>query len=163
MGYQKAIKPAAGPGDGLAAPLERPRVVFSQEEGRGSGHTPASAPRILIVEDDFLVAMQAELALIEAGFEIAGTATTAEEALELATSGHPTLVLMDIRLASKRDGVEAALDLFRMHGLRCIFATAHFDGEVRSRAEPASPLGWLQKPYTMTSLIELVRNAAGHL
>ncbi|MFL5260696.1 MAG: response regulator [Hyphomicrobiales bacterium] len=119
--------------------------------------------RILIVEDDFLVALQAESALIEAGFEIAGIASKAEEALELAASQNPTLVLMDIRLAGKRDGVDAALDLFRTHGLRSIFATAHSDREAQNRAEAASPLGWLQKPYTMASLLELVRNAAAHL
>jgi two-component system, response regulator PdtaR len=158
---QVVRRPAAGPVHGLVDPYERPRLVYSQDEAGGSGHT--SAPRILIVEDDFLVAIQAESVLIEAGFEIAGIATTAEEALELAASQHPTLVLMDIRLASKRDGVDAALDLFRMHGLRCIFATAHSDREVRHRAEPASPLGWLQKPYTMASLVDLVRNVAGHL
>jgi DNA-binding NarL/FixJ family response regulator len=146
---------------GPADAYEGPKLVFSQDDAR-SGHKPADAPRILIVEDDFLVAIQAESALVEAGIEIAGMATTAEEALELAASTHPTLVLMDIRLASKRDGVDAALDLFRMHGLRCIFATAHADREVRSRAEPASPLGWLQKPYTMASLVELVRSAAAH-
>ena len=162
MSSQKARRPAAGPVPGLADPDKRPRLVFSQDEGGRAGRNPAQAARILIVEDDFLVAMQAETALIEAGFEIAGIAATAEEALELAASQRPTLVVMDIRLASKRDGIDAALDLFRMHGLRCIFATAHSDREVRSRAEPASPLGWLQKPYTMVSLVELVRKAAAH-
>jgi DNA-binding NarL/FixJ family response regulator len=160
---QVVRRPVAGPVHRFATPLETPKQVFVQDQGGRAGHDPAEATRILIVEDDFLVAMQTEFALSDAGFEIAGIASTAEDALELAASQRPTLVLMDIRLASKRDGVDAALELFRLYGLRCIFATAHSDREVRSRAEPASPLGWLQKPYTMANLLELVRNAAAHL
>jgi DNA-binding NarL/FixJ family response regulator len=113
----------------------------------------------LIVEDDFLVATQIESALADAGFEIAGTAASADEALELASSHRPALCVMDIRLAGSRDGVDAALELFRAHGIRCIFATAHYDHDVRSRAAGAYPLGWLQKPYTMASLVAMVRNA----
>jgi DNA-binding NarL/FixJ family response regulator len=114
--------------------------------------------RILIVEDDFLIAMQAESALIDAGFIIIGIATTAEEALVVATEGRQDVVIMDIRLAGARDGVDAAGDLFRELGLRCIFATAHDDQNVRNRAQPYSPLGWLTKPYTMASLTSVVRD-----
>ena len=66
---------------------------------------------------------------------------------------------VDIRLAGQRDGIEAAGDLFRELGVRCIFATAHDDQRTRSRAEPFAPLGWLAKPYTMASLIASVRQA----
>jgi DNA-binding response OmpR family regulator len=47
--------------------------------------------------------------------------------------------------------------LYRELGLRCIFATAHDDQQTRARAEPFGPLGWLTKPYTMASLVSLVR------
>jgi two-component system, response regulator PdtaR len=67
--------------------------------------------------------------------------------------------VMDIRLAGRRDGVDAAAELFRELGIRCIFATAHDDQRTRSRAEPFAPLGWLAKPYTMASLIDYVRRA----
>jgi DNA-binding NarL/FixJ family response regulator len=53
--------------------------------------------------------------------------------------------------------------LFRAHGIRCIFATAHSDNEVRSRAIAATPLGWLQKPYTMSSLVAMIRHAVNDL
>jgi DNA-binding NarL/FixJ family response regulator len=101
--------------------------------------------------------MQAEAALLDAGFQVAGVATTAEEALAMAREHKPALVIMDIRLAGRRDGVEAAGDLFRELGLRCVFATAHDDLSTRTRAEPFAPLGWLSKPYTMASLTNLVR------
>jgi DNA-binding NarL/FixJ family response regulator len=114
---------------------------------------------VLIVEDDYLIAMEAESVLADAGFELVGIAATADEAIAIATRRRPALALMDIRLAGKRDGVDAALELYREHGIRCIFATAHSDQEVLGRAEPACPLGWLQKPYTMPSLVQAVRRA----
>ncbi|SPP93081.1 protein of unknown function [Bradyrhizobium vignae] len=62
-----------------------------------------------------------------------------------------------VGLAGTRDGIEAAGDLFRAFGLRCVFATAHDDQQTRNRAAPYAPLGWLAKPYTMASLVGLVR------
>ena len=117
----------------------------------------------MVVEDDFLVAMQMESALTEAGFEVAGVAASGEDAIELAISERPRLVVMDIRLAGDRDGIDTALQLFAELGIRCIFATAHQDEQARKRAAPAAPLGWLQKPYTMTSLVGMVRQALNEL
>jgi DNA-binding NarL/FixJ family response regulator len=141
----------------------RHSLVFARDDSSASDKVPAEATRILIVEDDYLVAMQIEAALEEAGLEAAGIAATAEEAIELAASEHPALAVMDIRLAGRRDGIDAALELFREHGIRCIFASAHYDPDTRTRAEPALPLGWLRKPYTMTSLVETVRRALSDL
>ncbi len=118
---------------------------------------PQQPARLLIVEDDFLIAMEAEAALSEAGFSVLDVATTAEEAFALARQHQPEVVVMDIRLAGQRDGIDAAGDLYRELGLRCIFATAHDDQRTRARAEPYGPLGWLTKPYTMASLVSLVR------
>lgn len=114
---------------------------------------------ILIVEDDFLIAMQAENALADAGFNVVGVATSADEAIALARERRPRIALMDIRLAGRRDGIDVASELFRAFGVRCVFATAHDDLQTRTRAAPFSPLGWLTKPYTMASLISLVRDA----
>jgi len=138
-------------------------LFFSREDSLGSEKPTATAPSILLVEDDFLIAMQVEIAFAEAGLELAGIASSAEEAIEMAAAHRPTLAIMDIRLVGRRDGVDAALQLFRDHGIRCIFATAHGDPETSRRAEPARPLGWLQKPYTMTSLIEAVQTAFDEL
>jgi CheY-like chemotaxis protein len=57
----------------------------------------------------------------------------------------------------------AGLDLFRDHGIPCIFATAHYDAEAHARARPAKPLGWLQKPYSMPDLVALVRQVTDEL
>lgn len=129
---------------------------------KASGQSNESE-RILIVEDDVLIASQIEAALTDEGFEIAGTAVTGKEALQLAEAQSPTLVVTDIRLAGDRDGIDTALELFRLHGIRCIFASAYSDQEARRRAAPAAPLGWLQKPYSMASLTAMVRAAVSEL
>lgn len=146
-----------------APPFWRRCLAFARDEAAGTNSQTAERERILIVEDDFLVVTQIEAALEEAGFEIAGIAASADEAIKLASSQRPLLCVMDIRLAGSRDGVDAALELFKVHGIRCIFATAHHDPDVRSRAQSADPLGWLQKPYTMVSLIAMVRRAMSDL
>ena len=144
-----AMTPASGPDD-------RP-------DPQPAGERPDRQPpaRILVVEDDFLIAMQTEAALAAAGFHVIGTAATAEHALELAERERPALAVMDIRLASKRDGIDAARELYHELNIRCIFATAHDDEQTRKRAAPYAPLGWLAKPYTSASLVALVTDAVG--
>ena len=94
-----------------------------------------------------------------AGFEIAGVVNSADEAERVALSERPDLVVMDVRLVGKRDGIDAAIEIYRNAGIRSIFATAHADARTRNRAEAAKPLGWLAKPYGMESLAALVRDA----
>jgi DNA-binding response OmpR family regulator len=137
--------------------------MFARDDTAGADKRSDRRERILVVEDDFLVAMQMESALIEAGFEVAGIAATGEDAIELALTERPRLVVMDIRLAGDRDGIDTALQLFAQQGIRCIFATAHHDEQSRRRAAPAIPLGWLHKPYTMASLVGMVRSALEEL
>jgi len=117
-------------------------------------------PRILIVEDDYFVGTGLEHALLE-GFEVVGIAVTAEQAVEMGAAEQPELVVMDIRLAGLRDGIDAALELLSNHGIRSLFATAHGDEATRARAEKARPLGWLTKPYSTQLAVETIRNVLG--
>lgn len=102
-------------------------------------------PRILIVEDQYFVAIDSELNLRSAGFECVGLATTAADAVDLAERERPDLILMDIRLAGPGDGVDAAVLIYERFGIRCIFASAHADTKVRQKADRARPLGWLDR------------------
>jgi two-component system, response regulator PdtaR len=137
--------------EGLAAPVE--------QSGTAGAAAPAAGPCILLVEDDFLVGMEVETGLEKAGYEVAGVAATAEEALELARTRRPALIVMDIRLAGDRDGVDAALEIFHALGIRSLFASAHGDAQIRARAEPARPLGWVAKPYRVETLLKAVEEA----
>jgi DNA-binding NarL/FixJ family response regulator len=101
--------------------------------------------------------------LLEAGFEVVGITGSAEESIGLVRSEKPALVIMDVRLAGRGDGVDAALSIYRETGIRCIFATAHNDAHIRSRAQAAAPLGWLAKPYAPHSLIAMVKQAVAQL
>ena len=146
----------------LVRPFQ-PKIVFSQAD-RSEGCISADSPcRVLIVEDDYLVSIEMEIELAAAGFEVVGVAVSARQAIQIATATDPDLVIMDVRLEGLRDGVDAALDIFMAKGIRSLFASAHHDPETRRRAEAALPLGWLAKPYTMTSLVNAVREAARHL
>ena len=116
---------------------------------------------ILIVEDEFLIALELESSLLDAGYRVVGIAVTAKEAVAMARSEQPDLVIMDIRLADRSDGVDAAVELFDTFGIRSIFASAHADAETRKRAAPAKPVGWVQKPYSAEALIRLIREVCG--
>jgi len=139
------------------------RLSLAPDEGAGS-HTAQKKPdRVLIIEDDLLIAAQIEATLADEGFEIIAVTGSGEEALELAKAQRPTLAVIDIRLSGDRDGVDTAIELFRSHGVRCVFASAFSDQDARRRAEPAAPLGWVQKPYTMASLTATVRAAVNEV
>jgi DNA-binding NtrC family response regulator len=140
----------------------RPAGVVSARDP-SSQQLSKQVAKILIVEDDFLAASEMESALMEAGFEIAGIANRAVDAVRLAKSETPALAIMDIRLIGRPDGIEAALEIFRETGIRCIFATAHHDARMRARADAALPLGWLPKPFAPHALVAMVKRALAQL
>lgn len=115
----------------------------------------AQPVRILVVEDDYLVALTICDLLSGAGYEVLGPAVSGEEAIGVALEALPDLVLMDIRLAGDMDGVDAALELARS-GIRSLFVSAHSDPLTRSRGDAASPYGWVEKPFTDTQLLNAV-------
>jgi two-component system, response regulator PdtaR len=148
---------SSNPGRPTHAPAER----SSPEDQRRKAMNATA--RILIVEDDYLVAAALEGGLTDAGLEVVGVASSADEAVRLAEATRPTLAIMDIRLNGRRDGVDAALEIFRSTGVRCIFATAHHDPPTRARAQAAAPLGWLGKPYTVDFVIAMIKTALREL
>lgn len=119
-----------------------------------TGGEPGGEPRrVLVVEDDFLVAGELEHWLSLAGFEVVGPAATADEAITLAREAKPDLVVMDIRLAGSRDGVDAAIEIYQSLGIRSVFATAHSDARTMARGKEANPLAWIAKPYSPSGLV----------
>jgi DNA-binding NarL/FixJ family response regulator len=157
------MKPVSRPPQQLAQPPNLPNGLQSKSHGMSRAEREQGPTRILIVEDDFLIALQTETALTQAGFSVVGIAATAEEAIAFAKQRRPLLAVMDIRLAGERDGIDAAGELFRELDIRCIFASAHDDPHTRERAESYAPLGWLTKPYTMASLVAMIIAAQSRL
>ena len=138
---------ARGVGDGprsLAQGDDRPEADFPL--GR----------RVLITEDNWLVAAEWRAALEDAGYEVVGMAASADEALELCREESPDLILMDIRLLGDRDGIEAAQEARSLYEIPSVFVSAHDDSDVRRRAAEARPLGWITKPVLASRIPELL-------
>jgi two-component system, response regulator PdtaR len=112
------------------------------------------APRVLIVEDDFLAALDVEEAVKRAGCEPIGPAKRCSEALEMAEG--TDLVLMDLQLAGRRDGIEAAIEIERRFGIRSLFLSANCDVDTMRRGEAAHPVGWLGKPFVPRQLAIII-------
>jgi DNA-binding NtrC family response regulator len=103
---------------------------------------------ILIVEDEAVVAEDLQHRLDGLGYEIAGWATNAADALVFAEDTAPDLVLMDIRLRGEMDGVEAASAIRDRVEVPVVFVTALADADTLERAKAADPLGYVVKPFS---------------
>jgi two-component system, cell cycle sensor histidine kinase and response regulator CckA len=105
------------------------------------------SPRILIVEDDTIIAAELEDRLKELGYDVCAKTGTAENAVMLAEGLQPDVVLMDIRLKAEMDGVEAAGIIRSKFDIPVIFLTAYADDDTLQRAKITSPYGYIIKPF----------------
>ncbi len=108
--------------------------------------------KILIVEDEQIVAKNIEKRLTAGGYEVVASASTGEEAIEKVQHLLPDIILMDIKLKGKMDGIETA-DFIRKHyQLPVIFLTSYTDEETFQRAKITEPFGFLIKPFDIKEL-----------
>ena len=122
--------------------------------------TPKSrSARLLIVEDDVLLASAVQELLRDSGFEVVGTAGSAAAALSLAKDQNPQLALIDISLVGRIDGIELACRLRDEYRIPTIFLSGLADPEARERALIAQPLGFLRKPYRASQVYNAVQKA----
>ena len=115
--------------------------------------------RVLIVEDNAIIAMLVDELLCEEGLEVIGIANDAAEAIDLAQRKHPDLVLSDIRLPGTRDGIDAAAAIRRRENTPIIFLTAASDDKTIERARAVKPLAYLDKGRDLYRIGEVVRLA----
>lgn len=112
------------------------------------------AARILIVEDEFIVAADLEMKLRRLGYQVVGSAITGEEAIALAERHRPDVVLMDIKLQGRIDGFEAAETIRTRNRTSIIFITA-FAGMLPGEKQGAAVSEMcLSKPFSATALKE---------
>jgi two-component system cell cycle sensor histidine kinase/response regulator CckA len=102
--------------------------------------------RILVVEDERLLAEELRERLESIGATVVGSVVSGEQAIATAEQLRPDLVLMDIRLKGEMDGIEAATRIIRTVGTPIVFLTAHSDHNTVERAKAASPYGYILKP-----------------
>lgn len=115
--------------------------------------------KVLIVEDESIIALDLESSLTEAGFTIAGFANSAGEAIEKVAALQPDLVLMDIHLGRGGDGVEAAEQIQAQFHLPVVYLTAHADELTFQRAKQTEPFGYVLKPFDDRALVNAIEIA----
>jgi signal transduction histidine kinase/DNA-binding response OmpR family regulator len=103
--------------------------------------------RILIVEDERIIAQGVGETLKSLGYSISGIASSGAEAIHKATNSRPDLVLMDIVLKGEMDGIEAAEQIRAHLDIPSIFMTAYDDDTILKRAKVTEPYGYLLKPF----------------
>jgi DNA-binding NarL/FixJ family response regulator len=111
----------------------------------------------LIVDDEFLIAFDLESLMRELGFDVCTVASNEKDAIELAKSNPPDVVVMDVYLGGTRAGIEAARWLREVCGVPIVFVTAHIDADTLERIRtvvPAAPV--LSKPVYRQTLADAV-------
>jgi len=103
--------------------------------------------RILVVEDEIVVSEDLQQRLVALGFDVAGSADSAAEAIQVATSTQPDVALMDIMLHGRPEGIDAAEHLRAELDIPVIFLTAHSDPATLQRAKLSDPAGYIVKPF----------------
>ena len=111
---------------------------------------------VAVVEDEFLIAEGLTLQLQDLGMEVCGTAATAEEAVALVQARRPHVVLMDVRLAGERDGVDAAIEIHETVGSKVVFVTGSREPATMERIKLDHPAGVLFKPITDRQLRQAI-------
>ncbi len=106
-----------------------------------------SEVKILIVEDEKILAIGLKRKLENLGYAVTGLASSGAEAIESVKKIQPHLVLMDIVLKGAMDGIEAAKFIVNFYDIPVIYLTAYADEEILARAEKTCPYGYILKPY----------------
>ena len=108
--------------------------------------------KILVVEDENVIAQEIENSLRELGYEVLGRASSADEALRGVADSRPDIVLMDIQLRGLRDGIQTAEELRDRFRIPVVFLSAHADEVTLKRAKRSSPYGYVVKPVKTSAL-----------
>ena len=103
--------------------------------------------KILVVEDENIVALEIKKRLQKLGYIVPGVASTGEDAISKAEGILPDLVLMDIMLKGEIDGINAAGEIRKRFNIPVIYLTAYSDGDTIERAKLTEPYGYILKPF----------------
>ena len=106
-----------------------------------------SGEKILIVEDDDIIARVEDWRLKNLGYTVCGRATNGADAIELVANKKPDVVLMDINIKGEIDGIETARMIKKEFNIPVIYVTSHSDGTTLIRAKETKPDGFILKPF----------------
>jgi DNA-binding NarL/FixJ family response regulator len=114
---------------------------------------------VLVVDDEFLIAMGFRTQVEDMGLAVCGTAATADDAILQAQTHRPAVVLMDMRLWGKRDGVDAAIAIHNTVGSKVIFITGSREPATIERINQDHPFALLFKPVSNRQLRSAITDA----
>ncbi len=106
-----------------------------------------SNPRILVVEDEGIIAKDIQNTLNRSGYSAIAVVSSGEEAIKKAMEAYPDLVLMDIVLEGNMDGVKAAEHIRDRFDIPVVYLTAYSDDKTLQRAKITEPFGYILKPF----------------
>lgn len=115
--------------------------------------------KILIVEDEAIIAMELEGRLIQMGYEVIGTCVSGATVFENIAAGRPDIILMDIHLQGGKDGIALSMEIEERFDIPIVYLTAHSDKATLQRAKATKPYGYLLKPFRTEELHATVEMA----
>lgn len=118
-----------------------------------------SKVKIVVVEDEIIIADNICEALIDLGYDVAEPAISYSEALDTIKEFKPDLAMLDIRLSGKKDGIDLAQIIMEKHNIPFIFLTSNTDTETLERAKKVSPAAYLIKPFSKEELYSSIEIA----
>jgi two-component system response regulator LytT len=121
-----------------------------------------SKVKLLIVEDEMIIASDMKLMLMSVGYDVCGIARSSEKALALVAEHKPDLVLIDINLGKDIEGIELGRIVGEKFHLPFIFCTSHSDSRTVTEAKQVRPNGYLLKPFTKDDLYVAIEMALLH-
>jgi len=136
-------------------PASRPESDTASQAGRAGAKAKTGGLRILIVEDEAVIALELEAMIEELGHAVVAIAASESEAVRLSQAKHPNLILMDVRLGRGGDGIKAAQAILKAMKVAIVFCSAYArDPGTRERMEEVRPSGILSKPLIQADLKE---------
>ncbi len=120
-----------------------------------------SKPRIPIAEDETVISMQLESCLTSMGYDVVGVTSSGEEAIDMARDLRPDLLMTDIIMPGRLDGIEAAKVIKAELGIPVIFITAHKDEKLVERAKEVKPLDYIMKPLNSMKISAALEDLIG--
>ncbi len=114
---------------------------------------------VLIVEDEMIIAKNMQNRLEGLGYRVPSIANSGDEAIRMAESAQPDLILMDIKLKGTVDGIQAAEKIRNRLDIPVVFLTAYSDGAMLERAKATEPYGYLIKPFNVRELNSTIQVA----
>src|SRR5579859_3777172 len=140
--------------------MEREMEAVGQSLIQSSEAIPqAAGTRVLVVEDEAVVALHLRQELTKLGYSMAGVATTGEQALKMIEDVFPDVVLMDIHIQGEIDGIETANRIPRYLHIPVIYLTAYSEDTTLKRAGDTHPYGYLIKPFLDRELHATIKMA----